>query len=90
MAGEWTPLEAWSDLRVRPVSAVEMKAWVGESLRRAGIGFLVINTEGGGHNVVSPHIAKEPAAWGLEEIGQDGAVRIYRVKGTLRSAPIRP
>ena len=88
--GEWAPLEAWSDLRVRPVSALEMKAWVGESLRRAGIGFLVINTEGGGHNVVSPHIAKDPGVWGLEEIGQDGAVRIYRVKGTLRSAPIRP
>ena len=59
-----------------------MKAWAGESLRRAGIGFLVINTEGGGHNVVSPHIAKEPVAWGLDEIGQDGAVRIYRVKGS--------
>ena len=88
--GEWAPLEAWTDLRVRPVSALEMKDWVGESLRRAGIGFLVINTEGGGHNVVSPHIAKDPGVWGLEEIGQDGAVRIYRVKGTLRSAPIRP
>ena len=82
MEGKWVPLEAWSDLRVRPISAVEMKAWVGESLRRAGVGFLVINTEGGGHNVVAPHIAKEPAVWGLQEIGQDGAVRIYRVKGT--------
>ncbi len=80
--GEWALLEAWSDLRVGPISVPEMKAWAGESLRRAGIGFLVINTEGGGHNVVSPHIAKEPAAWGLDEIGQDGPVRIYRVQGT--------
>ena len=78
--GEWAPLESWSELRVRPISVPEMKTWAGESLRRAGIGFLVINTEGGGHNVVSPHIAKEPRAWGLEEIGQDGAVRIYQVK----------
>ena len=76
----WYPLEVQSEETQREVSDAEMKAWVGEELKRHDVRFLVTNTAGGGHNVVAPLIAHEPAAWGLREIGRDGSIRVYRVE----------
>ena len=78
--GSWQPLDVESEETQREVSDAEMKAWVGEELKRHDVRFLVTNTAGGGHNLVAPLIDREPAAWGLREIGRDGPIRVYRVE----------
>ena len=78
--GSWQPLDVESEETQREVSDAEMKAWVGEELKRHDVRFLVTNTAGGGHNLVAPMIDSEPAAWGLREIGRDRSMRVYRVE----------
>ena len=78
--GSWQPLDVESEETQREVSDAEMKAWVGEELKRHDVRFLVTNTAGGGHNLVAPMIDREPAAWGLREIGRDRSMRVYRVE----------
>ena len=50
------------------------------TVQRHDVRFLVTNTAGGGHNLVAPLIDREPAAWGLREVGRDGPIRVYRVE----------
>ena len=78
--GGWKPVRVETIEREVPVSQEALQRWAGMELRRANIDFLVTDVAGGGHNIVAPEIAKNPAAWGLREVFRDGSRRLYRVR----------
>jgi hypothetical protein len=76
---QWQPLEARSEQGRRPFDPEGLKKWATRQLASHGVKLLVTNREGGGHNYLAPIIAEDPAAWGLQEIGHDGPVYVYRL-----------
>ena len=77
--GGWKAVQAEPVNREVAVSEEALQRRAGMELRRAGIDFLVTDVAGGGHNIVAPEIAKNPAAWGFQEVFRDGTRRLYRV-----------
>ena len=78
--GEWNRLEVTASEEFRPVRLAEGRAWAGEELRREGIDYLVGNTaEGAIFGVIMPAIERDPAAWGLKTVFEEGSMRVYRV-----------
>jgi hypothetical protein len=78
-SSEWRRLEARSEQSRRPFDPEGLKTWAVEQLARQGVKLLVTNLEGGGHNYLAPFIEEDPQSWGLEEIGRDGPLRVYRL-----------
>jgi hypothetical protein len=78
-SGEWRPLEVRSEQGRRPFDSSGLKKWAVGQLASHGVKLLVTNLEGDGYNYLAPIIAEDPKAWGLEEIGHDGPVCVYRV-----------
>ncbi len=56
-----------------------MKRLAAGELRRHGIDYLLTDLGGQGMNLIGPHIAQDPGAWGLEEVGRYGPFRLYAV-----------
>ncbi len=80
--GNWFPLDPRIKESRRPVSVAALRAAIHQELRRHDISFLVTNTAGG-YADISKVIVEKPSAWGLREVGADGAegpVHVYHVE----------
>jgi hypothetical protein len=78
--GEWLRLDVSSEETEREVSPDELKAAAHRELKKHDIEYVVTNLDGGGHNFIAKFIDADPTAWGLEEVFEDGAARVYRVE----------
>ena len=81
--GRWKGLSVESSSQFRPTRLAEGRAWAGAELDRAGISYLVV-----GYNMIAPAIAADPGAWGLQEVFQDGPLRVYQVRQTIRPSSV--
>jgi hypothetical protein len=76
--GEWLPLDVSAQPELRPMPATILRAQAHRELAFNNVKFLVANTAGP-FTQIGRAIEAQPHAWGLDEIGQDGSLRIYRV-----------
>jgi hypothetical protein len=77
-AGQWLPLDSAAQPQLRPIPAEILRAQAHRELTLNNVKFLVTNTEGP-FIQIGRAIESQPQAWGLEEIGKDSSLRIYRV-----------
>lgn len=74
----WLPLEVSAQPDLRPIPATILRTQAHRELAANRVKFLVTNTAGP-FAQIGRTIESNPLAWGLDEIGQDGPLRIYRV-----------
>jgi hypothetical protein len=78
-AGRWSDLGASMQRSDREPPREEMKRLAVGELKRHGFDYLLTDLEGSGMNVIAPDVARDPAAWGVEEAARYGPVRLYRI-----------
>ncbi|MGH2627179.1 MAG: hypothetical protein ACRDHY_11065, partial [Anaerolineales bacterium] len=64
---------------IRQPPREEMKRLATLELKSRGVDYVLTDLRGEGMNLIAPHIDKNPAAWGLREIGQYGPIRLYEI-----------
>ena len=58
---------------------LEMRRLATREVKAAGIDYILTDTEGQGMNLIGPHLAKDPASWGLSLVGEYGPMRLYEI-----------
>jgi hypothetical protein len=79
-AGRWWKLPAERnrfDL-APPVRRMQRLATL--ELKERGIDYLLTDVRGEGMNLIGPEIEKDPAGWGLREVGLYGPIRLYYIQ----------
>ncbi len=78
--GRWLPLATRMRRADHEAPRVEMKRLATWDLKRAGVDYILTDLRGEGMNVIGPHLAKDPGAWGLRLVGEYGPIRLYEIR----------
>src|SRR5688572_10191232 len=75
--GRWLPLAAQMRQAERYAPRLEMRRLATLEVKAAGVDYILTDTGGAGMNLIGPHLAKDPGAWGLRLVGEHGPTRLY-------------
>jgi len=78
--GRWLPLEAQVSREELYPPRRKMKKLATSEVKRRGVDYLLFDLEGDGFNLIAADIDRNPAAWGLREVGLWRSRRLYYIE----------
>jgi 4-amino-4-deoxy-L-arabinose transferase-like glycosyltransferase len=79
-SGHWRPLDATERRLEQEPSRDGFGRLATVELKSRGVRYILTDVGGGGLNLIGPLLARDPAAWGLQEAASYGPVRLYRIE----------